>query len=202
MLVVARSGHRSGNFDLGRAYRRYLIAILIRMRLSLDVVSFWGGPVGLLPQLPTELDAEPSWTIRELASAASAVLSRGSSTVKVSLVFNGGREGVLTTSMIVSDAFEPGDTVRVLADVTTGRPAASCHDCGSAHPDHLNDVDEHAHAHGHGHGHADNPRPAPSAAHRKIPITILTGFLGAGKTTLLNHLLHTQRDKKIAVIEK
>jgi len=33
------------------------------------------------------------------------------------------------------------------------------------------------------------------------PMTLLGGFLGAGKTTLLNHLLHQQRDKKIAVIE-
>ena len=35
----------------------------------------------------------------------------------------------------------------------------------------------------------------------KVPVTILTGFLGSGKTTMLNHLLHVQREKRIAVIE-
>lgn len=35
----------------------------------------------------------------------------------------------------------------------------------------------------------------------KIPVTIITGFLGAGKTTLLNHIINTNKDKKIAIIE-
>jgi Ni2+-binding GTPase involved in maturation of urease and hydrogenase len=34
-----------------------------------------------------------------------------------------------------------------------------------------------------------------------VPVTILTGFLGSGKTTVLNHLLHEQRERRIAVIE-
>jgi len=36
---------------------------------------------------------------------------------------------------------------------------------------------------------------------KKIPVTILTGFLGAGKTTVLNYLLQVQQNKRIAVIE-
>jgi G3E family GTPase len=35
---------------------------------------------------------------------------------------------------------------------------------------------------------------------RKIPVTIITGFLGSGKTTLVTRLLTTQHGKRIAVI--
>ena len=45
-----------------------------------------------------------------------------------------------------------------------------------------------------------NAQLNPVAKDRKIPVTVITGYLGSGKTTLLNHILTGQQGRKVAVI--
>ncbi len=45
-----------------------------------------------------------------------------------------------------------------------------------------------------------NTNQPASGAQKKLPVTVLSGFLGAGKTTVLSHVLNNREGKKVAVI--
>jgi len=46
-----------------------------------------------------------------------------------------------------------------------------------------------------------HPSKKKKGEDKRLPVTIVTGFLGAGKTTLVNHILKNQDGKKVLVVE-
>ena len=44
------------------------------------------------------------------------------------------------------------------------------------------------------------PTPSPESTEKKVPVTIITGYLGSGKTTLINRIMTEPHGKRIAII--
>jgi CobW/HypB/UreG, nucleotide-binding domain len=96
----------------------------------------------------------------------------------LSLLINRARDCAAPMGQPLTDWFVNGDHVLALGDVRRGSaPRAHSTDSSAA------------------------ATAAATAVPSLVPVTILTGFLGSGKTTVLNHLLHEQRERRIAVIE-
>ncbi|CAM9141456.1 unnamed protein product [Ectocarpus sp. 12 AP-2014] len=123
-----------------------------------------------------------SWTVRELATKAEELLlEKQGLALATALVLCPSRDSAIPFYDVASHYVGEGDTLVLVGDVERaaarrsappgGKPAAAAAAVSSATSSH------------------------------KVPVTILTGFLGSGKTTMLNHLLHVQREKRIAVIE-
>eukprot|EP00903_Cladosiphon_okamuranus_P021241 g19514.t1 len=121
-------------------------------------------------------------TVRHLANKAEEqILGRYGLRVATALVLCPARDSALPFYDKASDYVGAEDTLQLVGDVERGSAPTP--------------------------GGAKNGKvpaggmAAPSSPSPKVPVTILTGFLGSGKTTMLNHLLHVQREKRIAVIE-
>ncbi|CAM9615793.1 unnamed protein product, partial [Ectocarpus sp. 8 AP-2014] len=122
-----------------------------------------------------------SWTVRELATKAEELLlEKQGLALATALVLCPSRDSAIPFYDVASHYVGEGDTLVLVGDVERAAVRRSAPPGG---------------------------KPAAAAAvssatsSHKVPVTILTGFLGSGKTTMLNHLLHVQREKRIAVIE-
>eukprot|EP00123_Amoebidium_parasiticum_P012042 comp21078_c0_seq1/m.28394 comp21078_c0_seq1/g.28394 ORF comp21078_c0_seq1/g.28394 comp21078_c0_seq1/m.28394 type:complete len:810 (-) comp21078_c0_seq1:43-2472(-) len=130
-------------------------------------------------------------------------------TARVTALFNSKRDQALPSHENVSEHFQDGDVVVILGDVRRSRRSVVHYP--EDVPMHMTrrgsivkDVESgkrHSIVEDVHHTVVGPAVPLPAGPPKKIPVTILTGFLGSGKTTMLNHLLQEQRSKKIAVIE-
>ncbi|CAN0288467.1 unnamed protein product [Ascophyllum nodosum] len=140
------------------------------------------------------VDAKRHWSVRQLATEAEMLLrEKHGVTLATALVLCLSRDAAIPFYGQLFDYAEPKERLELVGDVERVRRSA----LGPASKRETGLETGRSDSH----GRASRPSGADPSPPQKVPVTILTGFLGAGKTSLLNHLLHTQREKRIAVIE-
>ena len=100
------------------------------------------------------------------------------------MALNGSKGIPVAPQALVSESFDGNDILELVGDYqlkTHSHGHGHGHGVGDDGCDDASHHHNHGHGHGHGHGDSHDASAAPIVTTRKkIPITILTGFLGAG----------------------